>query len=47
MSSRRTLSLLRLWVLAWFVASIGVSVASPLIHPQSIEVICSGAGAIK
>ena len=47
MSSRRTLSLLRLWVLAWFVASIGVSVASPLIHPQSIEVICSGAGASK
>lgn len=47
MSSRRTLSLLRLWVLAWFVASIGVSVASPLIHPQAIEVICSGAGAIK
>ena len=36
-----------LWVLAWFVASIGVSVASPLIHPQSIEVICSGAGTIK
>lgn len=47
MSSRRTLSLLRLWVLAWFVTSIGVSVASPLIHPQSIEIICSGSGAIK
>ncbi|MBO0941819.1 DUF2946 family protein [Acidovorax temperans] len=47
MSNRRTLFLLRLWVLAWFVASIGVSVASPLIHPQSIEVICSGTGAIK
>ena len=46
----RTLSiwrLVRLWVLAWFVASIGVSVASPLVHPQSLEVICSGSGAIK
>lgn len=46
----RTLSiwrLARLWVLAWFVASIGVSIASPLVHPQSLEVICSGSGAIK
>ncbi|AYM97469.1 DUF2946 domain-containing protein [Acidovorax sp. 1608163] len=41
------LRLVRLWVLAWFVASIGVAVASPLVHPQSLEVICSGSGAIK
>lgn len=34
-------------MLAWFVASMGVSVASPLVHPQSIEIICSGSGAIK
>ena len=50
MSMPRTLSiwrLVRLWVLAWFVASIGVSIASPLVHPQSLEVICSGSGAIK
>lgn len=44
---RRTFAALRLWVLAWFVASMGVAIASPLVHPQSIEVICSGAGAIK
>lgn len=44
---RTTFAALRLWVLAWFVASMGVAIASPLVHPQSIEVICSGAGTIK
>ena len=47
MSATRTLSALRLWVLAWFMASMGVAIASPLVNPQSIEVICSGAGTIK
>lgn len=46
-AARRTFSALRLWVLAWFVASLGVAAASPLVHPQTIEVICSGAGTIK
>ena len=44
---RRTFAALRLWVLAWFVASMGVAIASPLVNPQSFEVICSGTGAIK
>ena len=44
---RRTFAALRLWVLAWFVASMGVAIASPLVHPQAFEVICSGAGTIK
>ncbi|MBT9510867.1 MAG: hypothetical protein IV104_00795 [Acidovorax sp.] len=43
----RPFSALRLWVLAWFVASMGVAMASPLVLPQAIEVICSGAGTIK
>jgi len=34
-------------VLAWFVLSIGVAVASPLVYPQAMELICSGSGAIK
>lgn len=34
-------------VLAWFVVSIGVAVASPMVQPQSMELICSGSGAIK
>ena len=47
MTALRTFSALRLWVLAWFVASMGVAIASPLVHPQAFEVICSGAGTIK
>lgn len=34
-------------VLAWFVVAMGVAVASPLVNPQSMELICSGSGAIK
>jgi hypothetical protein len=44
---RTSFAALRLWVLAWFVASMGVAIASPLVNPQSFEVICSGTGAIK
>ncbi len=36
MTAPRTFSALRLWVLAWFMASLGVAVASPIVHPQSI-----------
>src|SRR6218665_1229029 len=34
-------------VLAGFVMSIGVAVASPMLHPQALELICSGAGVIE
>ncbi len=47
MNALRTFAALRLLVLAWFVASMGVAIASPLVNPQAIEVICSGAGTIK
>jgi len=33
--------------LAWFALSIGVAVASPLVSPQAVELICAGSGAIK
>ncbi len=49
-SSLQTLRSIR-WlarlVLAWFVVSMGVAVASPLVNPQAMELICSGSGAIK
>ena len=32
---------LRTWVLGWFMASLGVAVASPLVHPQSLQLVCS------
>jgi hypothetical protein len=34
-------------VLLWFALSLGVAVASPLVHPQEMELVCSSAGSIK
>ena len=34
-------------VLAWFVLSIGVAVASPLVAPKSMELVCTTTGAAK
>ena len=33
-------------VLVWFALSVGVAVASPMVNPKAIELICSG-GAMK
>ena len=35
------------WVLAWFLLSLGVAIASPLVKPQALELVCSGSGAMK
>jgi len=40
----RASTLLARLVLAWFVLSLGVAVASPLVQPQALELVC-GAGA--
>ena len=34
-------------VLAWFALSLGVAMASPLVNPQALELVCSGAGVMK
>ena len=39
-------SLVRL-VMLWFMLSLGVATASPLVHPQSMELICSAGGVVK
>ena len=39
--------LLARFVLVWFALSIGAAVASPLVNPQSMELICSGTGVMK
>ena len=46
MKMPRTFSALRLWVLAWFMASLGVAMAAPIVHPQPIQVICASTGTI-
>ncbi|WP_225784797.1 DUF2946 domain-containing protein [Xenophilus sp. Marseille-Q4582] len=40
----RTTALIARLALAWFVLSLGVAVASPLVKPQALELVC-GAGA--
>ena len=46
MNSLRTFSMLRLLALACFLGSLAVAIASPFVHPQSFQVVCSGSGAM-
>lgn len=43
----RFLGLVGRWVLLWFVLSLGVAVASPIVHPQAVELVCSSVGSVK
>lgn len=43
---RRTPSIARC-VLAWLVLAVGVASASPLVHPQSMELVCGASGELK
>lgn len=43
---RRAHTLAR-FVLVWFALSIGVAIASPIVKPQAMELICTSAGAMK
>ena len=47
MQTLRNAHLLARFVLVWFALSIGAAVASPLIQPQDILLICTGSGAMK
>jgi hypothetical protein len=47
MQALRNASFLARLALAWFALYIGVAVASPFVKPVGVELICSGAGAIK
>lgn len=47
MPSLHRLRLLACFMLAWFALSVGVATASPFVHPQTMELICSAAGDVK
>lgn len=47
MQSLRNAHLLARFVLVWFVLFVGVSVASPLVNPQGIQMVCSAMGGMK
>src|SRR5690606_37534878 len=31
-------------VMAWFMLTLGIAVASPIVHPQAMEVVCTSSG---
>ena len=43
---RHTQTLARL-VLVWFVISVGVAIASPLVVPKAMDLVCTTGGAMK
>jgi hypothetical protein len=47
MQTLRNANLLARFVLVWFALSIGVAIASPIVKPQGMELICAGTGVMK
>jgi hypothetical protein len=47
MQTLRNAHLIARFVLVWFALSIGVAIASPLVQPQGLQLVCSGAGSLK
>lgn len=43
----RRLTALTRFVLVWFVLSMGVAIASPIVKPQDILLVCTASGAMK
>ena len=43
---RHALNLTRL-VLVWFALSVGVAIASPMVNPQAMDVVCTSTGSMK
>lgn len=43
----RTSTLLARLALAWFVMTLCVAGASPVVHPVAIEIVCSAGGSVK
>jgi hypothetical protein len=47
MGYMRHTNLLARIVLVWFVLSLGAAMASPVLRPQALALVCSGLGAVK
>jgi len=47
MQTLRNAHLIARFVLVWFALSIGVAIASPMVNPQSLQLVCSGSGSMK
>lgn len=47
MHALRHARILARWLLLCFVMSLGAAIASPLVKPQTMELVCTGAGTVK
>ncbi len=47
MNRLRQARFLARFVLVWFALSIGAAIASPLVNPKAMQLVCSGSGAMK
>ncbi|WP_367121933.1 DUF2946 domain-containing protein [Rhodoferax sp.] len=47
MTRLRHAKLLARFVLVWFALSVAAAIASPLVKPQALELICSGTGGMR
>lgn len=47
MKTPRPMERLRIWIAAWFLLGMGIAMASPIVQPRAMQLICSGAGAVK
>lgn len=47
MKTLRSIPWLRRLVAAWFIVSMGVAMASPLVQPRAMELVCSASGLTK
>ena len=47
MYAAHTARLITRWVLLWFGLSLAAAIASPLLHPQAAQMVCSSAGIMK
>lgn len=47
MQTLRNAHLIARFVLVWFALSVGVAIASPIVKPQAMALICSSAGVMK
>jgi hypothetical protein len=47
MQKLRNAHLIARFVLVWFALSIGAAIASPLVKPQVMDLVCTGGGGMK
>ncbi|HQS20031.1 MULTISPECIES: hypothetical protein [unclassified Acidovorax] len=47
MNTTNPMARFRLWVLAWFLMSLGAATATPIFQPKMLDVVCTTSGALK